>query len=82
MIMTGDWGGGRTWLKDHGITVSPRVTMFYQGMTSGDDGHRFESGAKADILLNAVPAGGLYGDHIFRPADDNRCSTLSGGDYE
>jgi len=51
--LTGDWGGGRTWLKGHGITLKPRLTQFYQGMTSGDGDHGFEYGGKADLLLNA-----------------------------
>ncbi len=51
--LTGDWGGGRTWLKEHGITLKPRLTQFYQGMTSGDGDHGFKYGGKADLLLNA-----------------------------
>jgi len=51
--LTGDWGGARTWLKERGITVKPRLTQFYQGMTSGDDDHDFEYAGKADLLLNA-----------------------------
>jgi porin len=51
--LTGDWGGGRTWLKKHGITIKPRLTQFYQGMTSGEGDHGFEYGGKADLLLNA-----------------------------
>jgi porin len=51
--LTGDWGGGRTWLKEHGITLKPRLTQFYQGLTSGDGDHGFEYGGKADLLLDA-----------------------------
>ena len=51
--LTGDWGGGRTWLREHGITIAPRVTQFYQGMPAGDGDHSFEYGGKADLLLNA-----------------------------
>jgi porin len=51
--LTGDWAGARTWLKKRGITVKPRLTQFYQGMTSGDGDHGFEYGSKADLLLNA-----------------------------
>jgi porin len=51
--LTGDWGGARTWLKEHGITLKPRLTQFNQGLTSGDDAHNFEYGGKADLLLNA-----------------------------
>jgi porin len=52
--LSGDWGGGRTWLKEqYGITLKPRLTQFYQGMTSGDGDHGFKYGGKADLLLNA-----------------------------
>jgi porin len=51
--MIGDWGGARTWLQEHGITVSPRLSQFGQGMPSGDGNHGFEYGGKADVLLNA-----------------------------
>ena len=46
--LTGDWGGGRTWLKEHGITIKPRLTQFYQGLTAGAGDHGFEYGGKAD----------------------------------
>jgi porin len=51
--LTGDWGGSRTWLKERGITLTPRFTQFYQGMTSGDGEHDFEYGGKVDLMLNA-----------------------------
>jgi porin len=51
--LTGDWGGSRTWLKQHGITIAPRVTQFYQGMPAGDGDHSFEYGGKADVLFKA-----------------------------
>ena len=51
--LTGDWGGGRTWLEGHGITLRPRLTQFYQGMTAGDGGHGFEYGGKVNLLLDA-----------------------------
>jgi porin len=52
--LTGDWGGARTWLKEHGITIDPRLTQFYLGMPAGDGAHGFEYGGKADLLLNAA----------------------------
>jgi porin len=51
--LTGDWAGGRIWLKEHGITLAPRLTQFYQGLAAGDGDHDFEYGGKADLLLNA-----------------------------
>lgn len=51
--LTGDWGGSRTRLQEQGITIKPRLTQFYQGMTSGEGDHGFEYGGKADLLLHA-----------------------------
>jgi carbohydrate-selective porin OprB len=34
--LTGDWGGRRTWLQDHGIRLEPRLSQFYQGVSAGD----------------------------------------------
>jgi porin len=51
--LTGDWGGSRTWLQEHGITVAPRLTQFYQGLTAGDGDQDFEYAGKADVLVNA-----------------------------
>ena len=51
--LTGDWGGGRTWLKERGISLKHRLTQFYQEQTAGDGDKDFEYGSKADLLLNA-----------------------------
>ena len=51
--LTGDWDGLRPLLKENGITIAPRLTMFYQGLTAGDGDHDFKYGSKADIMLNA-----------------------------
>jgi porin len=51
--VTDDWGGSRRRLEQSGITVKPRLTQFYQGLTSGEGEHDFEYGSKADVLINA-----------------------------
>jgi porin len=51
--LTGDWAGLRTWLKEHGITLAPRLTQFYQGLAAGDGDRDFKYGSKADLMLNA-----------------------------
>jgi porin len=51
--LTGDWDGLRPSLAERGITVKPKVGLFYQGLTSGDGQDGFEFGGKADLLLNA-----------------------------
>ena len=50
--LTGDWGGGRTWLQQHGITLEPRLTQFYQGLAAGDGDHGYEYGGKADLRID------------------------------
>ena len=52
--LTGDWGGRRTLLQEeYGITLAPRLTQFYQGLSAGDGDRDFEYGSKADLMLNA-----------------------------
>jgi porin len=51
--LTGDWGGLRPSLAENGITLKPRVSLFYQGLTSGAGREGFEFGGKADVMLNA-----------------------------
>jgi porin len=51
--LTGDWGGGRRWLEERGVTVKPRLTQFYQGLTAGEGDHGAEYGGKADLLIDA-----------------------------
>lgn len=51
--LTGDWDGNRTWLKEHGITLAPRLTQFYQGLAAGENEGDFEYGGKVDLLINA-----------------------------
>jgi carbohydrate-selective porin OprB len=50
--LTGDWGGLRLWLAEHGITLKPRVSLFSQGLTSGAGPDGFEFGGKTDLMLN------------------------------
>ncbi len=49
--LTGDWGGARTQLVDHGITFNLRFSQFYQGVASGGVDTEFEYGGKVDYLL-------------------------------
>jgi porin len=51
--LSGDWGGARPWLKSHGITLAPRLTQFYQGLSSGEGDHPSEYGGKLDLMLDA-----------------------------
>ncbi len=49
--LTGDWGGARSQLVDHGITFNLRFSQFYQGVSSGGANTEFEYGGKIDYLL-------------------------------
>lgn len=40
-------------MREHGLTIQPRLTLFYQGMSSGVGPHSFEFSGKADVLFNA-----------------------------
>ena len=50
--LTGDWGGARTNLTDHGITFSGSLTQFYQGVTSGGREQKFEYNGHGDYVLD------------------------------
>ncbi len=50
--MTGDWGGARTGLAEHGIDIDLRLTQFYQGVASGGANTNFAYGGKLDYILN------------------------------
>ena len=49
--LSGDWGGLRTDLAEHGIQLDVRLTQFYQGVASGGKNTNFEYGGKFDYIL-------------------------------
>ena len=51
--LTGDWGGGRTWLQDRGVILEPRLSQFYQGLSAGDGDNSHDYGGKADLRMKA-----------------------------
>jgi len=50
--LTGDWGGLRDQLRDHGVTLDISETTYYQGAASGGLEDGFEFGGRADYILN------------------------------
>jgi porin len=50
--LTGDWGGLREQLRDHGITFDISATTYYQGISSGGVDKRPEFGGRNDYWLN------------------------------
>src|ERR1043165_4103874 len=50
--LTGDWGGVREDLRDHGFTFDISSTTFYQGIASGGLERGSEFGGRNDYWLN------------------------------
>ena len=50
--LTGDWGGLREQLRDHGFTFDISSTTYYQGIASGGLEDTFQFGGRNDYLLN------------------------------
>ena len=58
--LTGDWGGGRTYLSDHGIDTDLRLSYYGQRVSSGGRDQNGEWGGTMDYRLN-VDANKLFG---------------------
>lgn len=78
--LTGNWGGGRSWLNEHGVTILPRVSTFYEGMVSGTGNNNFEFGGKADvqIILNGEKLGLWKGLKIVTHTEYNFGNSTNG----
>ena len=50
--LTGDWGGARSRLAEHGVGLEMEYTSMYQGLVSGDGSNDGEYGGKADVFIN------------------------------
>jgi porin len=50
--LTGDWGGLREELRDHGFTFDISSTTYYQGTASGGLRDTFQFGGRNDYLIN------------------------------
>ena len=50
--LTGDWGGARTDLENHGIKIDLRLTQYWQGVAKGGSNTNFAYGGKLDLFLN------------------------------
>ena len=77
---TGDWGGGRTWLNNHGIVILPRVSTFYEGMISGTGNKDFKFGGKADaqIIFDGTKLGLWKGLKIITHTELNFGKSING----
>jgi hypothetical protein len=53
--LTGDWGGARTSLAQHGIIVDIQATQFYQSVVDGSSGtDNWQYGVKGDLFLTLI----------------------------
>jgi porin len=52
-LFTDDWGGMRTYLHDHGIDISLRLSQYGQGVASGGVDKNGEYGGTMDYRVNA-----------------------------
>ncbi len=70
----------RTWLKKHGVTIAPRLSQFYQGITAGDGEQGFEYGGKTDLSvgLDLGKLGFWDGFSMTVQADFNFGDTVNG----
>jgi porin len=50
--LTGDWGGVRTDLHDHGIDIDLRLIQYFQGVAKGGSNTNFAYGGKIDLILD------------------------------
>ncbi|MEY2917100.1 MAG: hypothetical protein RIS73_814 [Bacteroidota bacterium] len=78
--LTGDWSGGRTWLNNHGVTILPRISTFYEGMVAGTGNKDFEFGGKADIqaIFNTEKWGLWKGIKIITHTELNFGKSING----
>jgi porin len=49
--LSGDWGGARSIMAAHGVTVDVMQTNYYQGLMSGTGDKRWDYGGRADAYL-------------------------------
>lgn len=83
---TGDWGGGRTWLNDHGVTFEASYTTHWSSVLDGgarnvaSTRHIFDVNATADLdKLLGLPGATLYADAYF---SSNRGGSRDVGDVQ
>lgn len=50
--LTGDWGGVRTTLAEHGMVTELSTTGYYAGLLSGSGDKDFEFGGRSDALIH------------------------------
>lgn len=80
--ITGDWGGGRTWLSERGVRLSADVTQNVQSVLDGGNGDETAFLGSSELILDLdteklglwpggfgrVAAEGRWGDDVFENA--------------
>jgi hypothetical protein len=76
--LTGDWGGLRTWMAEHGVTLEIESLHFSQGLLAGTGRHTFAYGGRLDAFLQGdTGALGLWPGGILRTHLEYRYGELS-----
>ena len=76
--LSGDWGGVRTTVADHGITLDFDWTNYYQGLLAGEGSNEWEYAGRLDALLNFDTGKlGLWEGGMLRTHTEYRYGDLS-----
>ncbi len=71
--LTGDWGGGRTWLEDHGIAIDLGLTTIYQHNAHGGvrtrNGHRVSGSYDLELTFDFGAMGLWKGGTLYAAAE-------------
>jgi len=78
--LTGDWGGLRTQMNEHGVSLGIELTQFVSGMTSGEGSKNWQYGGKGDLYftLNGAKAGLWDGLFISVRGEQNYGRDING----
>lgn len=83
--LTGDWGGGRTWLEEHGITLSLSVTNIFQQNAHGGlrthNAHRVSGSYDLELTLDTAAMKLWKGGTLYAYAEGSWDEGVSGRGY-
>lgn len=76
--LSGDWGGVRSNLADHGVTFELESASYYQGLLSGSGDDDFEYAGRLDALLDFdIGKLGLWEGGLLRTHTEYRYGDLN-----
>jgi len=84
--LTGDWGGGRTWLEDKGLSIGASYTLDWSSVWSGGLRHVASTRSLLDVnaTLDLDKVAGLMGGTVFADfySSDMRGGSRDIGDFQ